>query len=117
MEQDADVVMFLHEEKNEHGHTSPTEPAAVKLIIGKHRNGSMGQLNLSFDKQHSRFVEAVESGDSGYPSDSKHAGNPAVDANFYKIICHMMKFKNISSHSLGAIYKALYVPLLLLQQQ
>ncbi|MGU9951882.1 MAG: replicative DNA helicase [Gammaproteobacteria bacterium WSBS_2016_MAG_OTU1] len=70
IEQDADVVMFLYEEKNEQGYTSPTEPATVKLIIGKHRNGPMGQLTLSFDKPHSRFVEAAESGDSGHHSDS-----------------------------------------------
>ena len=67
IEQDADVVMFLHEEKNEQGYTSPTEPATVKLIVGKHRNGPLGQVTLLFDKQHSRFIERVEEG--GYPSD------------------------------------------------
>ncbi len=60
IEQDADLVMFLHEEKNKQGYTSPTEPATVQLIIGKHRNGPTGQITLSFNKQHSRFVERVK---------------------------------------------------------
>ncbi len=60
IEQDADVVMFLYEEKNEQGYTSPTEPAIVKLAIGKHRNGPTGQLTLLFNKPHSRFVEKAE---------------------------------------------------------
>ena len=70
IEQDADVVMFLHEEKDEQeqGHYSPTEQTTVKLIIGKHRNGPMGQLTLLFNKPHSRFVEIVEEG--GYISDA-----------------------------------------------
>ncbi len=68
IEQDADVVMFLYEEKNKQGYTSPTEPATVKLIIGKHRNGPMGQVTLLFDKQHSRFIERVK--EVEYTSDS-----------------------------------------------
>ncbi len=51
--------------------------------------------------------------------ESEKEGNstamPAIDANsldFYKTICYMMKFKNMSPHSLGAVYRALYVPLL-----
>ncbi len=54
-----------------------------------------------------------------FESEKKYnpVGKPSVDANFYNIICYMMKFKNISPHSLGAIYRALYVPLLPLQTQ
>ncbi len=42
-------------------------------------------------------------------------GAPAINANnydFYKMICYMMKFKNISPHSLGVVYKALYIPIM-----
>ncbi len=61
IEQDADIVMFLHEEKNgERDYESPpAEGTPVKLIIGKQRNGPTGQIMLQFHKQFSRFAEAA----------------------------------------------------------
>ena len=53
IEQDADVVLFLHQEANKVG---ASEPEEVELIIGKQRNGPVGTVHLSFNKRYSRFV-------------------------------------------------------------
>lgn len=58
IEQDADVVIFVHRpemfgiEKDEDG--EPTEGLA-ELILGKQRNGPTGKLKLAFVKQYARF--------------------------------------------------------------
>ena len=61
IEQDADIVMFLHEKNgDEPDYSAPTEEGTpVKLIIGKQRNGPTGKINLQFQKQFSRFAEVV----------------------------------------------------------
>jgi replicative DNA helicase len=65
IEQDADLVLFLHEKTDESesygGHDSGTK---VKLIIGKQRNGPTGTVPLIFDKKHTRFAQATEEHDS-----------------------------------------------------
>ena len=53
IEQDADVVLFLHQEE---GKVGASEPEEVELIIGKQRNGPVGTVHLSFNKRHSRFT-------------------------------------------------------------
>ena len=58
IEQDADVVIFVHRpemfgiEKDEDG--EPTEGLA-ELILGKQRNGPTGKVKLAFVKQYARF--------------------------------------------------------------
>ncbi|MGI9296440.1 MAG: DnaB-like helicase C-terminal domain-containing protein, partial [Gammaproteobacteria bacterium] len=67
IEQDADIVIFLHEEKNEEQEygAPPEEGTPVRLILGKHRNGPVGRIDLQFHKQFSRFAEVARGGDSG----------------------------------------------------
>ncbi len=62
IEQDADVVMFVHrpetygitEVKDDEGNTIPTEGIA-EIIIGKQRNGPTGIVRLSFRKEYAGF--------------------------------------------------------------
>jgi replicative DNA helicase len=62
IEQDADVVMFVHrpetygitEVKDEDGTPIPTEGIA-EIIIGKQRNGPTGIVRLSFRKEYASF--------------------------------------------------------------
>ena len=67
IEQDADIVMFLHEEKTEERNyeAPPEEGTPVKLIVGKQRNGPVGAIDLQFHKQYSRFAEAARDADGG----------------------------------------------------
>jgi len=65
IEQDADVVMFIHSEdqKDENGQ----RPAMIQkeIIIAKHRNGPVGELKFNFDGNKTTFVELDRSDYSG----------------------------------------------------
>jgi len=50
IEQDADVVMMLHKLKEEHDENGNETNCHLKVIIAKHRNGSIGNIALYFDK-------------------------------------------------------------------
>ena len=54
IEQDADVVMFIHREKEEEqaGRSNHTE-----ILIEKHRNGPTGTVSLYFDADKASFLE------------------------------------------------------------
>jgi replicative DNA helicase len=52
LEQDSDVVMFIHREKDDDGHWVKGE---AELIVAKHRNGPTGTIKLAFDDQLIRF--------------------------------------------------------------
>ncbi len=61
IEQDADVVMFIHSEdryKDEAEHTNITE-----ILIEKHRNGPTGKVELYFDKSKSSFLDIDKNSD------------------------------------------------------
>ncbi len=51
IEQDADIVIFLHKPETE------TEQNIFQVIIGKNRNGPVGITQLYFQEDYTRFVE------------------------------------------------------------
>jgi replicative DNA helicase len=54
IEQDADVVMFIHREDD--GETRPVDTAMeVELIVAKQRNGPIGSIDLVFLSEYTRF--------------------------------------------------------------
>ncbi len=53
IEQDADVVMFIHREKNDDGEKSNV----TEILIEKHRNGPTGKVTLHFDDKKATFQE------------------------------------------------------------
>ncbi|MGI5057918.1 replicative DNA helicase [Treponema pectinovorum] len=59
IEQDADVVMFIHRErkKTEEGEMEPVQDA--KLIVAKQRNGPIGDVNLLFLSSYTKFENKV----------------------------------------------------------
>ena len=59
IEQDADVVMFIHRErkKQEDGQIEPVQDA--KLIVAKQRNGPIGDVELLFLSSYTRFENKV----------------------------------------------------------
>lgn len=69
IEQDADVVMFIHREQNENGERSET----AEILIEKHRNGATGIVELHFDGKHTSFREIDSSHASYGGSDSDDA--------------------------------------------
>jgi replicative DNA helicase len=52
IEQDADVVMFLYRVEQE---TEKWEQQLIKLLIAKHRNGPLGEIDLIFKGDRIRF--------------------------------------------------------------
>lgn len=57
IEQDADIVMFLYRDEVYHPDDSDNKGKA-ELIIGKHRNGSIGTVNLAWLPKYTRFANA-----------------------------------------------------------
>ena len=62
IEQDADVVMFIHRE-DKMNETSD-RPNIAEILIEKHRNGPVGKVELYFDDQKTTFL-SVEKSDFG----------------------------------------------------
>jgi replicative DNA helicase len=62
IEQDADLVMFIY--RDEYYHDDSEREGIADLIISKHRNGSLGTVELAFQKEFPRFMSYA--GDDGY---------------------------------------------------
>lgn len=61
IEQDADVVMFIHRERNEE---DTGKNNVAEILIEKHRNGPTGTVQLYFDDTKSSFTD-IETSDFG----------------------------------------------------
>jgi replicative DNA helicase len=64
IEQDADLIIFIHREDMAAGDGSDTGPTSVaELIIGKHRNGATGAVKVTFIKEYTRFENYADEGE------------------------------------------------------
>ncbi len=61
IEQDADVVLFIHREKDE---DTNEKKSITEILIEKHRNGPTGKAELYFDSARTSFSD-IEKGDFG----------------------------------------------------
>jgi replicative DNA helicase len=68
IEQDADLVLFIHREDMAGGDTpDAANPTAVaEIIIGKHRNGGTGAVKMTFIKEYTRFENYADDPDPGW---------------------------------------------------
>jgi replicative DNA helicase len=58
IEQDADVVLFIYRKSTDEivgAHDSSGDNATTQILIAKHRNGPIGEVDLMFDKEHTSF--------------------------------------------------------------
>ena len=62
IEQDADVVMFIHREDKYNKDSA--RPNVAKIMIEKHRNGATGFIELFFDANKTKF-DSIEKSDFG----------------------------------------------------
>jgi len=66
LEQDADVVLFLHrqkgvyKDKEEWSQSEQMDADTAELIIAKQRNGPTGKFNLTFLKEYTRFENQTQ---------------------------------------------------------
>ncbi|MFM8563087.1 MAG: replicative DNA helicase [Acidimicrobiia bacterium] len=72
LEQDADIVMFLHRPemyRGEKGESAEnTEKGIAEVILSKHRSGPTGTVKLVFMAETTRFVNAARERDIAYQS-------------------------------------------------
>jgi replicative DNA helicase len=70
IEQDADVVAFIHREayynRDENGQPDPETEGKAEIIIAKQRNGPTGSVHLAYLSKCTRFENLAFTGDSGY---------------------------------------------------
>ena len=62
IEQDADLVMFIY--RDEYYNEDSERPGEADLIIAKHRNGAVGKVTLTFQKEYPKFMNYA--GESRY---------------------------------------------------
>lgn len=60
IEQDADVVMFIHREDKRNPESD--KPGIAEILIEKHRNGPTGRVELYFDEKRATFQPVDKSG-------------------------------------------------------
>jgi replicative DNA helicase len=60
IEQDADIVMFIHREDK--GKDEEERTNIAEILIEKHRNGPVGKVDLYFDEKSTTFM-SIEKGD------------------------------------------------------
>ncbi len=54
LEQDSDLVMFIY--RDEYYDEESERPGEADLIIAKHRNGAVGKVTLTFQKEYPKFM-------------------------------------------------------------
>ena len=64
IEQDADVVMFIHRDDMMGNRTTNEKTNIAEILIEKHRNGPTGKVDLRFDEEKTTF-RSVEKSDFG----------------------------------------------------
>ncbi len=60
IEQDADIVLFLHNPEKYNDLPTQDEPGVVELIIAKHRNGQTGSVKMRWIGEYTTFVNLDE---------------------------------------------------------
>ncbi|MEK7133888.1 MAG: replicative DNA helicase [Patescibacteria group bacterium] len=64
IEQDADVVMFIHRDDKMNADSGAEKTNIAEILIEKHRNGPTGKVDLRFDEEKTTF-RSVEKSDFG----------------------------------------------------
>jgi len=62
IEQDADVVMFIHRDMSKEGR----EREIASILVRKNRNGQMGDVKLRFISHYTKFAPIDDAADEGY---------------------------------------------------
>ncbi len=70
IEQDADIVSFIHREDYQDPKKEAETQGATDIIIAKHRNGALADIRLVFQKQYSKFSNPARSDQQINPLES-----------------------------------------------
>ncbi|MEK7200763.1 MAG: replicative DNA helicase [Patescibacteria group bacterium] len=69
IEQDADVVMFIHREDKQKNTEESQKTNIAEILIEKHRNGATGKVELFFDEKKATFLPLEKAKFSGAESE------------------------------------------------
>jgi replicative DNA helicase len=64
IEQDADVIMMLYREEY-YDRNNPDVKGQATVVVGKHRNGPTGEINLTWKAEVGQFENPVDDGGGG----------------------------------------------------
>jgi replicative DNA helicase len=78
IEQDADVVMFIHREDKMND--TSDRPGIAEILIEKHRNGPVGKLELRFDEEKTTFLPIDKSDFGDFQGQTEVASDNDEDA-------------------------------------
>jgi replicative DNA helicase len=73
IEQDADVVMFIH--RDDKGKDESERTNIAEILIEKHRNGPVGKVELYFDEKQTTFVSMQKSNVNQFAPSGKGLGD------------------------------------------
>jgi replicative DNA helicase len=77
IEQDADVVMFIHREDKGKDESERTNLA--EILIEKHRNGPVGKVTLYFDEKMTTFVSVEKGNMDGFAAIADSQSSSSID--------------------------------------
>jgi replicative DNA helicase len=80
IEQDADVVMFIHREDKINKEKVSDRPNIAEILVEKHRNGPTGMVELYFDDRRTTFLSIDTTQQGGF--DSATAASMSADDDF-----------------------------------
>jgi len=72
IEQDADIVMFIHREDK--GKDESEKTNICEILIEKHRNGPVGKVDLYFDEKTTSFLSIDKTGGNQFAPTGKETG-------------------------------------------
>jgi replicative DNA helicase len=75
IEQDADVVMFIH--RDDKMNENSDRPGVAEILIEKHRNGPTGKVELRFDEEKTTFIPIDKSDFGDYTPQAEVDGGEA----------------------------------------
>lgn len=78
IEQDADVVMFIHREDKMNAAEGAEKTNVAEILIEKHRNGPVGKIDLLFDEKSTRFSTPDKSDWGDISSETRVEGEEAA---------------------------------------
>ncbi len=76
IEQDADVVMFIHREDKMNADTGAEKTNIAEILIEKHRNGPVGKVDLRFDEEVTSFRSLEKSQFADFSTETEVEGAP-----------------------------------------
>ncbi len=74
IEQDADVVMFIHREDMQGNRAENDKNGIAEILVEKHRNGPIGKVSLRFDEEKATFLSIDKSDFGDFTQETQMGG-------------------------------------------